>query len=184
MPAPKATDSLRDGEKSFDDESDTGEIATVGRKVSIQTAAGGTLLADSSELKQLSFSDYQAMFEGQLVSVSDEELSDQFGPILNDRAKDRLVGVPFIVVSWTFNHSEKFGADFVSMLVVTQSSEKFIVNDGSTGICAQLQVASAKKGITGGLACPKGLRASDYDLPEPLPVGNKAGRTYYLDTSL
>ena len=75
--------------------------------------------------------------------------------------KTRLVGVPFAILDWRFNPGD-FG-DFVSMTVLTKSGEKWIVNDGSTGICEQMRgVDKRLGGKPTVLRVEKGLHKSEY----------------------
>lgn len=98
-----------------------------------------------------SFSDYGTGFE-----------------VLDRNDKDRLVKNPFAILEWRFTKSREYNSDFVSMLIVTENGEKFIVNDGSTGICKQLRAITDERIRVGrpypqqGLAVKNGLRRSDY----------------------
>lgn len=106
--------------------------------------------------------------------------------ILSD--KDRLVKTPFAILEWRFSISERFKSEFVSMLVVTEGNEKWIVNDGSTGICKQLRnitderIASGRPSPQSGLVVKNGLRRSDYETE--MEINGKtetvSGTTYYL----
>lgn len=107
--------------------------------------------------------------------------------ILDD--KDRLIKQPFVMVSWTFNKSDSVKdengdpREFVSIEAVTKAGERFVINDGSTGIYRQLKTLTAHREETGhkapqaGRFVSKGLRRSDYAYDE---AGN-TGTTYYLD---
>lgn len=98
--------------------------------------------------------------------------------VLNDREKDQLVGKPFLILEWRFNHSEKYDDDFVSCVVMTEDEHLYIVNDGSTGIREQLRGITARTDRQHGLVCKKGLRRSDYTVE----VDDKtiASSTYYI----
>jgi len=105
--------------------------------------------------------------------------------VLDKRDKDRLVGVPFVIVEWRFNHSAQYQGDFVSALVVTESGEKYVINDGSTGICTQLKsvlerrIKNNRARPNTGLTVRGGLRRSDYDTTDGDGNPIKA-TTYYL----
>lgn len=97
---------------------------------------------------------------GQVDSIEDLELGNGF-VLLGDN-KDRLVGVPFLILTSEF-HLGDYG-EFASMLLVTMdgSNARVIMNDGSTGICEQLKEMTKKAGRAGGFTVPKGLRKSEY----------------------
>ncbi len=105
--------------------------------------------------------------------------------------KARLVGVPFFILSWSVNKATKGGDSFVSMLVVTQDeNEKLIVNDGGTGIRAQLDgLVKLRKEQKPGLSpdvyqtnvwVNNGLRVSRYKYTDEKGREQDA-ETYYLD---
>jgi len=111
------------------------------------------------------------------VGVADQEIGDGFKLLEN---KDTLIGIEMLLVTWDF-HMGDFG-EFVSAKVVTRDGQKYIVNDGSSGIRDQLMQYSAKKNSQGGLFCRKGLRRSEYKYTDE--KGNETpATTYYLDTS-
>ena len=102
------------------------------------------------------------------------------------KEKDSLINVPFLIMDWRVNESADFeGSTFVSMAVVTKHGEKFIVNDGSTGIAAQLALVSQTRSESGhptpysSLMCPKGLTRSDYKITDEKGKQSSAS-TYYL----
>lgn len=82
--------------------------------------------------------------------------------------KDRLVGVPFVIVEWRFTKSQQYAQTFVSAMIVDEKDNRFILNDGSTGICAQLRSVTDRRIARGdafpqaGLIVRKGLRRSNY----------------------
>lgn len=111
--------------------------------------------------------------------------------ILED--KDTLIGKPCLFLSWNFNESDTIRREdgskgvFVSATVVVKVNregavERYIVNDGGTGICAQLQDYSIRTGSTAGLLVRKGLRRSDYE-KRLADDSVTSGTTFYLDTS-
>lgn len=134
---------------------------------------------------------------GQLEKVSDLELGNGF-KLLPGKDKSRLVGLSFVILHFQFNEGE-FSDEFVSVTLVTQNGDRLIMNDGGTGICAQLKEIS-KTGRYGGIAVPHGLRKSEYPTcfecgkprkrsqTECPKCGDDSerrgeGATYYLDTS-
>ncbi|SRR5712691_97158 len=111
--------------------------------------------------------------------------------ILNGDDKIQLVGLPCIFMGWTFNLGDS--GEFVSATVVAKSGSamiKAIVNDGGTGICAQLrEYTRLNSGKQGGLTALHGLRVSRYFVDgegqkykEGGP-GRTAAATFYIDTS-
>ena len=108
--------------------------------------------------------------------------------VLETEQKRRLIGVPLLFVFWTFNDSDKGDTgEFVSAHVVQLDASgkvvgKWIVNDGSTGIYAQLHEYTERTGASQGLFVPKGLRASDYTITDD-GGREKAATTFYIDTT-
>lgn len=108
--------------------------------------------------------------------------------VLDKEEKSRLVGKDIILLDWRFNTSKtvvKNGrpAEFVSVLVMDlETSDKCIINDGSTGIYTQLKVVTNTLNIQGGLRVRNGLRQSDY--PKDLGDGNIVqATTFYLSAN-
>lgn len=157
-----------------------GAVVSRTRTTTVTGSDGVTAVMTDEALKDLSFADLSGLG---IAAFDASDGTDQFGPILS-RDKSPLVGVPCVFLSWKFNEGD-FATDFVSVLVITQDDRKFILNDGSTGICTQLHHLTDTKGMTGMLACRKGLKRSDYEAHKS-PDGRMvpAGTTYYIDTSL
>lgn len=126
-----------------------------------------------------------------------EDIAESIGngfTLITDKRK--LVGTPFLILSFTFNPGE-YGDMFASVAVVTESNDKFVFNDGSTGICAQLRDIALEKKRFGGFLVKHGLRVSEYatcvecNAPARTDTkctrcgyeGDKRGRaeTFYLD---
>jgi hypothetical protein len=155
-----------------------------------------TRLDDNTLRDITSFDDaLRVMQEQGSVSVADAELGNGFS-IADDKVKDRLIGVPLAFLSWNFNAGDYGSADdgsnvFVSAMVVTQAGEKFIINDGSTGICKQLQEYTNRTSKTQNLVVRHGLRKSEYRIHKEtkIPVARgydgptEPASTYYIDTS-
>ncbi len=114
--------------------------------------------------------------------------SDQFGDgftMLED--KDKLLGVPFLILDSSVTASKDFTRNgeptqFVAFRAVTRPGEKFIVIDGSTGVCTQLIEWRTKTGRRGGFVCQKGMRKSEYVYRDDKGDESPA-TTYYLDES-
>jgi hypothetical protein len=120
----------------------------------------------------------------ELVSATD--LGDGFALLKTDD-KESLVGRSCVFVSWQFSEGEM--GEFVSARVLAKnlngSVDKVILNDGSTGICAQLRELT-KEDAASMLYAPHGLRRSTYKISLPDDNGNVIEReatTYYIDTS-
>jgi hypothetical protein len=102
--------------------------------------------------------------------------------------KEKLIGRPFAIVEWIFRDSDKVmrkgvPAQYVSVsLIVKDMNERLVINDGGTGIYAQLMEITRKLGPGGkakkALYVPKGLRKSEYIFDN----GEQSGEavTYYL----
>lgn len=144
------------------------------------TSKAGTELITAEEVRQLSFEQVAALFGDSIVTADEAIGTDQYGPILEDKGK--LIGVPFIITFFD-TYEGDFGK-FVSMWVITMNSDRYIVNDGSSGICQQLMRLKAKEGINSGIACKHGLRVSEYDYTPPEGGKPIPAKTFYLDTSL
>lgn len=121
------------------------------------------------------------VFGGSIIEA-DKVLGTGFA-VLDD--KNRLIGVPFVAVKIDQHDSDKSDlGKFVSLHVVTQDGRKYIVNDGSTGIYAQIQELWTRKPELVGLPLMvrRGLRRSDYTYMDESGKA-KPATTYYLDTS-
>lgn len=130
----------------------------------------------AKEYRQItSFDDAIALLSdaGVVPANAADELGDGF-EMLDD--KNSLIGVPLIFLNWTF-HPGDYGEPFVSAHVVTQDNRRYIVNDGGTGICAQLREWTERTGRNAGMYAAKGLRKSEYD--------NEFGHgvTFYVNTA-
>jgi hypothetical protein len=113
---------------------------------------------------------------GTEIPLASETLGDGFA-LLESGEKDRLIGTDMILLDWTFSKGD-FDAEFVSVRLVTRDGSRYIVNDGGTGICAQLRDYTDRSGVTGILRVERGLRKSTYQNEY-----TQNGVTYYLDTS-
>lgn len=156
--------------------------ATHGKAVAINAP---TVFTDGILATMGSYEDALRVFESNGIQL---ESMDDYGTgfkVLADKAS--LVSVPFLIIEWrvteskTYSNTDGTPAKFVSAMVVTKHGEKFIVNDGSTGICAQLIAVQETREAKGhanpqvGLLCPAGLTRSEYKNADGQP-----GVTYYL----
>lgn len=129
--------------------------------------------------KDLAYADVAKTLADAGEMVSAAEFGTGFS-LLDGKEKGRLVGVPFIILDWQINEGD-FGP-FVSLRLITNGSEKLIVNDGSSGICKQMQEI-VESGNTKAIFVKKGLRKSDFEYTDPKTGEKKPATTYYLDTS-
>lgn len=143
-----------------------------------------TVQFDNDDLIALkSFDDLDAFTSKYGIEVlpADQVLGDGFA-ILDDKSK--LVGIEMLILEWRLNTGNLGG--FVSMRAVGKADGggmlKYIVNDGSTGIYAQLKDFTEKTGKTGGLYLKHGFRVSEYDYEAPDGTRRPA-KTFYLDTA-
>lgn len=156
------------------------EKAGKGREITLHMPGQSeAVVLTNEQLQSLSFDQLTELATP--VDSTEALGSDQFAPILED--KDKLIGVPFVILSWTLNEGGKFGG-FVTLYVLTENNERYIVNDGSTGIRDQLMRYTDETGIDSMLVCRHGLRVSVYDKELPNGVTISDAKTYYIDTKL
>ena len=165
------------------------EIMRTARDHDKETLAGIQSWEDALALAQETY--------GDVAAIEDTDLGDGFRRTDEDK-KRRLIGVPLFFIEWAFYDGD-FG-EFVSALIMAKTEtgdEKLVLNDGSTGINAQLKELTEKTGRTGGLLVRRGLRVSDYFTDaDGMPISKKEygrllaagiptgkGHTFYLDTS-
>ena len=115
---------------------------------------------------------------GIVVTDVSSVLGDGFSVLPTDE-KNTLIGVPFVILSWTF--SEGDNGEFVSLRIVTRTDRKLIINDGSTGIHDQVRKMHAD-GVLPVVFVPRGLRVSEYDYEDDHGKKKRAS-TFYLNTS-
>jgi hypothetical protein len=131
-------------------------------------ANGVDIIANASSIIEA-----EAAFKNQGIEILDMSslMGDDFGDIVK---KESLVGVSFLIVDVKF-HKGEFG-DYAAVLCMDNAGKRFVFTDGSTGIYRQLQDLSDRldRESLGGIACRKGLKASEYEKD-----GRKAV-TYYL----
>lgn len=160
--------------------------------------------ADDADLRAVSSYD-EAMQLAEALNGAVTDISQELGSgfaLLTD--KDKLMKTEFVIIQWRFTAGD-FGG-FVSAAVVTRGGDKYIINDGSTGIMGQLMDLSQRLKQFGGLRVSQGLRKSQYPTcpdfdggcgkpmsrdevqcsnPKCGYEGDKRGQseTYYLETS-
>lgn len=125
------------------------------------------------------------------VLAADEVIGNGFKMLSN---KGLLVGVPFVAVQWKFHVSDYNDSFYTNMLVVTDKGDRYLVNDGGSGITRDLKDYSDRSGRMGGLVFRNGLSESTYSFCDDCrvatvrcadPDNHKQGpaTTYYLDLS-
>ena len=148
-----------------------------------EVAIAQRLWSDAQLREITSFSDAlaAAQEEGEEIALASQEIGSGF-VVLDD--KDFLLKVPFLMLEWRFNagkYENDMGekTDFVSITLVTKNNDKYILNDGSTGIARQLREYSDRSGKFGMLMAEQGLRVSrDYTV---VVNGREiTGTTYYI----
>lgn len=119
---------------------------------------------------------------GNVLDAS-QELGDGFA-VLSTNDKGRLMNTPMFLVSWDFHKSDVGEAkEFVSIHAITKDGQKYIINDGSSGIYAQLrEFTDEHDGRKGSFFVPRGLRESTYDYTDANGKTSKA-TTFYLNTA-
>lgn len=166
-------------------------------------AVGSAVRFDEETLRNLTnFEDALRLAQEEFGNVDEagKVLGDGFA-LLKDDGKARLVGVPVLLLNWDFYDGD-FGSRFVAVRLVTHNPDgsinKYIVNDGSTGIADTLARYTERTGRNGGLFVRNGFRPSEYQYCEICGTAVDAGAdddhkragkhrratTYYLDTSL
>lgn len=138
---------------------------------------GGTEFSEETLREFSSFDDVLRASSGVVNEISDH-LGDGFS-VLED--KSDLVGVEFMVVTYSVHPSESTGKDFTSLRVITRDGRKLIINDGSTGIHEQCLALRKRLGNFVPLHVRHGLRVSEYDYQDG--EVKKRARTFYLSTS-
>jgi len=145
----------------------------------------GTVFTDGILASMATWDEALAVFEGAGVGIESIEDYGSGFKLLND--KNRLVGVPLLVIEWRFTASKKYTndagepAEFVSAMVITKHGDRYIINDGSTGIAAQLRMVQNQREAKNhanpqaGLLVEDGLKRSEYTNADGVP-----GVTYYL----
>lgn len=137
----------------------------------------GVIFTDDQIRDIQSFDDLAKLFQAEGVTVGNaSDLGDGFSILDN---KDKLLEIPFIIVDWRFVEGDH--GRFVTMRIVTQDAKRYRVNDGSTGICKQLDEYTERSKSQRGFMVPKGLTVSHYQYAAP-DGSMKDAETYYLST--
>ena len=132
---------------------------------------------DRQKMEKVSFAD----------ALKDSVTAESGVERLNKEKKDSLVGVPFIITGIRVNQGN-YGP-FVSITGVDQNERNFVLNDGSTGIAAQMLSLVEQFGMDKPIFIKNGLRKSTYYVDKTTlkvvgkePTANSfEAATYYLD---
>jgi hypothetical protein len=119
--------------------------------------------------------DDNVMWDLNSVEDLDEYFADQGGIIefkgspftlIRKDEKGMLENQPFTVVDTRWYESKQFGNMVVAVMLITddpiKGENKFLFNDGSTGVRQQMEAMVTHTKRRGGFRCPRGLRASHY----------------------
>lgn len=180
----------------------------------VAQAMGGTAVEISQQFSReqyasiQSFNDAMALALDTYDTVVDASQDPNLGTgfkIAQEDDKDRLCGVPMLLLDWRFNVGDHGDKDYVSIHAVDAENRKWVINDGGTGICRDLREYTGKTGRKGGLMVKRGLRFSEYptnpegglqhlNVGQPLKKDEEMillqqgkrpghGKTFYLDFS-
>ena len=152
-----------------------------------ELAVKGSRLTDE-ELNQLTTVEQAAAALG-AKSIEDLSWDSSNYTLLSDKSK--LIGKRFLAVQWNFHQSAEYvDSEFVSVYIITADTidgeNRFIFNDGSTGVCAQLRALTSKRTAdghatpSGGALIKSGLKLSEYDRLDGTGKVIGKGKTYYL----
>lgn len=115
------------------------------------------------------------------TGIETTEITDFGDGFAVAESKRSLVNVPFVIMDYKFSAKGDFG-EFAILRLMTKDGRKLILTDGSTGICEQTRDL-ARRGVIGGILCPKGLTVSEYDYKGFDSKGNPTvtpAETFYL----
>jgi len=130
---------------------------------------------------------------------ADEVLGTGWERVKDDKtAKAQLVEKPFIIYYWAFSPGDFRDPltgklrDFVTMWIVTEDDRRYIITDGSTGVCEDLDKYTKRTGRQHGLGVRRGFRRSDYKLgvmddvkgkvvPRDYEGPTEPATTFYID---
>jgi hypothetical protein len=157
----------------------------------IRAKEGGVAVLDELSFEQLL---EQLNVEGELMDVA--ELGEGYHLLQGTAGKDKLVDVPFVIIKYKIQTGWKFG-DGVTLQVRTgvpvaiegRTYNKFIVNDGGSGIARQMFEHNESKDKGKAILCRRGLSRSDYErkdengdpIIDPVTMKPATGTTFYLN---
>jgi hypothetical protein len=107
-------------------------------------------------------------------------VADAAGPKMvgiNVVEKEDLVGIPFIILATMFRTGDM--GTYVSVSCMLKDNSIVVFNDGSTGVCRQLEGLDISPKTP--MRVSGGLRRSDYDYVNPETGKKTPASTYYLN---
>ena len=123
------------------------------------------------------------------LNLEIEDASTALGDVFTVIPKEHLVNVGFTILDWKFPVSQEHGTTFSAVRCMRNDGMLFVFTDGGSGIHERLMTYYMKHGRTGIIACPNGMKISEYPRWEdeertvPLvgPNGEQMrGRTFYI----
>jgi hypothetical protein len=136
------------------------------------------------EVDNMDVNEYREWLRSEGIAIEEFDGGGEW-ELLGKDDKARLIDTPFVIARLRFNDTKKSKKGyFVSVCAYLQDGTKIVFNDGSTGICEQLKTYTEKHQRTTAIACPKGLRVSEYEWEdEDRDTGEvtmRPGKTYYI----
>lgn len=121
-----------------------------------------------------------AKAHGSVVDAS-KEMGDGFS-LLDSLVS--IAGFPTLLMEWTFRDGD-YGT-YVSIRGVSRDPKtgalvRYIYNDGSSGICKQLQEYTKDTNRFGALMVQNGFRVSEYEYEDPNTGQKRPAETWYLN---
>lgn len=164
---------------------ETKDTSTDGAQVPATTGEQATAATEGQMLPGRAW-DFGALIEAgpdmvrdALAGLSDEEAIsvNQITGQLSIVTKEKLIGVPIVVMDYRHNDSDRNPNGFWSVIIGrTDTGEMALFNDGGVGIAPVLEEADRRGHMM--LKCPQGLRVSRYGADPD--KGRPAGETYYF----
>jgi len=173
----KDESALSDAEKTL---SDAGISGTVVTSETVTPMFLGLSRADMAQVE--SWNDAIAALGGiEEIDDAAETLGD--GTIVVN--KDDLIGVKFLITSFSFRNSTDYAGTYALVNGITEDGAKFVFTDGSqeVGIQPTLMRYMETHNRAGGILCRRGLSKSEYT-SKTVTDGNGAfvkGTTYHID---
>jgi hypothetical protein len=138
------------------------------------------------DLRAITSMDEAIALVEQTLGVEMVDAEDEIGngfTVLRKDQKHLLIGVPFFIMSVDFQEGDYMDEEtgttgnFATLMIITDHGDKYILNDGGTGIYRQIEDWAIASGKVGGMIVKNGLRESKYEAKGERP----AGVTYYLN---
>lgn len=117
-------------------------------------------------------------------AIGEEEISPF--PLVPGPFKEKLVGVPFLILEATIKPGLK-DTRFVEMIIITAENVKITLRDSSRGIFEQMEeilnkrVEAGHTNPTKGFWIRNGLRVVESPYTDPITKTETISKRYYLD---